>query len=305
MTKRTFPALLESSPGPDTLKTRRWGGTRLAAMHAVPRHIQHPIGESWEFSTLIGSESWCAGLPLGEVLQRPLPFLAKLIDTALPLSIQVHPDDDQRGGKLGKEEAWVILEAAPDARLLAGVRPGVERGSIESAVRLAENEPDGHLRLEPLMQAIPATPGTVVLIPAGTMHSIGAGVLLAEIQQPTDCTYRLHDYGSGRALQVGDGLAALNPMAVPLLWQPGEAPVRLRGKHLLLDIVGQGIHQRCHGTDQLLVVLGGDCTVQVNGQRHEIPCHGRRLVVGGSDLVLDVPAGGWVVIGSVASAHRS
>ena len=305
MTNRTFPALLAPSPGPDTLKTRRWGGTRLAALHSAPPHIQRPIGESWEFSTLTGSESWCGGLPLGEVLQRPLPFLAKLIDTALPLSIQVHPDDDPAGGTLGKEEAWVILEAEPNARLLAGLRPGVGRSTIETAIRLAENEPDGHLRLEPLMQEIPARPGTVVLIPAGTIHSIGAGVLVAEIQQPTDCTYRLHDYGSGRALQVRDGIAALAPMAVPLLRRPGEAPVRLRGKHLLLDIVGQGTHHQTHGADQLLVVLGSDCTVRVNGQRHDIPCHGLRLVVGGSDLVLDVPAGGWVVIGSMAAARRS
>lgn len=300
-----YSALLAPSPGPGTLKTRRWGGTRLARLHSAPASIERPIGESWEFSTLPGSESRCAGMALSEVLQRQLPFLAKLIDTALPLSIQVHPDDDAPRGVLGKEEAWVILDAEPTSELLVGLRPNVSGGEIEAAIRTAATDPNGHLLLQSLMHRIPARRGTVVIIPAGMIHSIGAGILLAEIQQPTDCTFRLHDYGSGRELQVQDGLAALVPSAQPLLRLPGETPAQLRGKHLTLDIFGPGTHRCTRAADQLLVALETACSVRVDGELHSIPPNSLRLVLGGHEIIADVPAGGTIVVGSAGALPRA
>ncbi|MEM6996038.1 MAG: hypothetical protein AAF721_36360, partial [Myxococcota bacterium] len=106
------PPLIRPEPGPTTLKVTRWAGTRLAALRGA-EDVAGAIGESWEFSTLPGSVSRACGEPLDTLLGAPLPWLAKLIDTAAPLSIQVHPTDDVVSGAPGKEEAWIILEAEP------------------------------------------------------------------------------------------------------------------------------------------------------------------------------------------------
>ena len=161
------------------------------------------IGESWEFSTLPGSESRVGDRPLAAALGRPLPFLAKLIDTALPLSVQVHPGDDPTTGAPGKEEAWVVLAADPDARVWAGLAPTCSPAEFRRAV--AAGEPLLHL-----LRTIPVVAGSVLLIPARTVHAIGGGILLAEIQQPSDCTFRFHDHGSERPIQPREALAAVD-----------------------------------------------------------------------------------------------
>lgn len=225
---------VSAEPGPTTLKPTRWGGTRLAALRGA--HAQDlPIGESWEFSTLPGHESRALGRPLGELLGAPLPFLAKLIDTALPLSVQVHPGDDDAGP--GKEEAWVVLAADAGACVWAGLAAGREPAEFHRAV--AAGAP-----LLDLLQAIPVTRGAVILVPARTVHAIGGGILLAEIQQPRDCTYRFYDHGSGRPLQPEMALATVDLAARPQVWRPDEPPRMLQGRHLRLEILGPGAHRR-------------------------------------------------------------
>src|SRR5262249_44750871 len=118
------------------------------------------------------------------------PLLVKFLDAHHVLSVQVHPDDD-RGRRLaadnGKTEAWVILHAEPGSVVYAGLRPGVTRDDLAGAMRSGAVEPLLH-RFEPRQ-------GDCILIPAGTVHAIGAGVVLAEIQQMSDATFRVHDWG--------------------------------------------------------------------------------------------------------------
>ena len=278
------PSLLRPEPGPDTLKETRWGGHRLAELRGGPEHRGRAIGESWELSTLPGRQSRARGEPLGALLGAPLPFLAKLIDTALPLSVQLHPDDDAHGP--GKEEAWMILDAEPGARLWAGLASGVERAHLEAAVRRGDDPRD-------LLTAIPALPGAVLLIPARTVHAIGGGVLLAEIQQPSDRTLRLFDYGSGRDLHIDAALHSLDERARPRLWRPGDPPGELHGKHLRLHIDrGPGARAHRHrGAPHLLTVLQGRC--RVDGELLRAGDLG--LLVG--DATLDLEADALIVLG--------
>jgi len=251
---------LAPEAGPATLKRTRWGGARLATLRGAAdmrsahdptrshdAQAMHPpaIGESWEFSTLPGQESRAEGRPLGEVLGSPLPFLAKLIDTALPLSVQVHPGDDATGP--GKEEAWIVLAADPGARVWAGLAAGREPEEFHRAV--AAGAP-----LLDLLHAIPVVPGTVILVPARTVHAIGGGILLAEIQQPSDCTYRFHDHGSERPIQPEQALATVDLRAQPQIWSPTEPARTLRGRHLRLEILTAGAHRRDRPTAPSLLV---------------------------------------------------
>ena len=238
-------SLIRPEPGPTTLKRVPWGGQRLAALrdgHERPTTPAGgptdglPIGESWEFSTLPGSESRAQGRALSEVLGGPLPFLAKLIDTAAPLSIQVHPEDDPASGRLGKEEAWIVLDAEPGASVLAGVAAGVGDGELALAMEEAIARPERGTVLLEALRRIPVERGMVILVPAGTVHSIGAGILLAEIQQPTDCTHRLFDYGSDRPIHPEAARAAWRIEAQPRIWRPGEPGGSLQGRHLTLHV---------------------------------------------------------------------
>ena len=133
---------------------------------------------------------------------KPLPLLVKWLFTSERLSIQVHPDDAEaaaRGQPSGKEECWVIVAAEPGARLGIGT---IERLSPE---RLREASLSGEI--EHLMDWKKAAPGDYFTIPAGTVHAIGAGISLIEVQQNADITYRLYDYGRPRELHLDDGVS--------------------------------------------------------------------------------------------------
>ncbi len=209
--RRPYPLLLEPR-----LHRRLWGGRRLAGwlgdLGALPASgpEHEPIGEAW----LVGADNVVTNGPsrgetLGELAARqgaalvgegPLarygavvPLLAKLIDAEQDLSVQVHPDDayalrEHAGsGHLGKSEAWYVLEAAPGAGVLRGFLEPQTPAAVRAAA-LGGTLPD-------LMRRLPAGPGTVVVNPAGTVHAIGGGCLIFEIQQASDLTYRLYDYG--------------------------------------------------------------------------------------------------------------
>lgn len=295
-----IPALLRAELGEDTIKETRWGGRRLAALVREDPRLRgsagaRSIGELWQFSTLAGSESRALGLPLSRVLGAPLPFLAKLIDTALPLSVQVHPDDrpdPARPGALlpGKEEAWIVLAADPGARLWAGVHRGVEPDDLARAAR------DG--TIVACLREHVAEPGLVVLVPAGTVHAIGAGLLVAEIQQPSDCTYRLFDYGSGRPLHVEAALATLDVAAEPRVWRPGDAPARLRGAHVELELLGPGAHTRELAEPALLVGVRGTASARADASEESLSEAALLLAIRGP-LELRVPAAGLVALGRV------
>ena len=190
------------------LDPKPWGGRRLA--HLGKSLPDGPIGESLESGSdavVVGGSF--AGRTLGDLARAApdallgprgraaagalggFPLLVKLIDAERSLSVQVHPSDaDAPAGKRGKTEAWVVLDATPGARVVVGLSGPVALDEIERQLVYE-----------------PAVPGDVFLLAAGTVHAIGAGVLLYEIQQASDVTYRLHDWGSDRELHVSEAAA--------------------------------------------------------------------------------------------------
>ena len=191
------------------LKPVLWGGDRLVAFKRLPAQCE-PIGESWELSAMPGRESVVAqgedqGLTLTGLVRRygadlvgrdvyrrygdRFPLLIKLIDARRDLSVQVHPGDEMAmrcHGCMGKNEMWYILEAEAGAI----IRTGFNR-------RLTQAEFDRRMADGTLLEAVNAVesrPGDTFYIPAGQIHTIGAGNLLVEIQQSSDVTYRVWDY---------------------------------------------------------------------------------------------------------------
>ncbi len=212
---------------------RVWGGHRLTALFGKPLPPGKTIGESWELSDRTGTESPITGgtfdgqplhdvmseFPrelLGEALaaRKParFPLLVKYIDAGQDLSVQVHPDDDgcRRLGinDRGKTECWVVVHADPGSRMNRGLAPGMTRAAFEKA--LAED------RVEDALHFFTVRPGDVVAIPPGMVHAIGKGIVLAEIQQSSDVTFRVYDYkrvgldGKPRALHVEKSLATID-----------------------------------------------------------------------------------------------
>jgi mannose-6-phosphate isomerase len=223
---------------------------------------------------------------------RPLfPLLVKLIDAAENLSIQVHPDDDAAKDmdRLGKTEAWHVLSADRDAILYLGFRPGVSKAEFIARCQMREVTSE-------CLRKVPAVPGTTMLIPAGTVHAIGAGVLVYEVQQPSDLTYRLDDwgrvdaFGRQRELHIDLGLAAIDPQSSPEVIPP--VPVGLKGVRRLLTACRYfALEQLMLGTGemeifelarpespQVLTCLQG--TVEVTAKRAVVPLTiGETLVI--------------------------
>jgi mannose-6-phosphate isomerase len=210
-----------------------WGGRRLVQFgFDLPGSA--PIGEALITASAARIASGpLAGQTIGEAVARDpdgllgadglavtsglpiFPLLVKIIDAERALSIQVHPTDETAPhGSLGKTEAWHVLDAKPGAVLYLGPKPNVSFADLAAAAR-AEQPLAGMLR------AIPAVPGLTVLLPAGTIHALGAGVVIYEIQQPSTITYRLDDWRKPndptppREMHVEQGLAALNAALRP------------------------------------------------------------------------------------------
>ena len=165
-------------------------------------HVEKPWGRT-DLPEVFGAR---AGSVTGEVwfdvADRPLPILVKWLFTSERLSIQVHPDDGQAqafGAASGKEECWVVTSAEPGATLGIGTVRPLGSDALRAAVLSGE--------IEKLMDWKPVRAGDFFFIPAGTVHAIGAGVTLVEVQQNADITYRLYDYGRPRELHLDQGLA--------------------------------------------------------------------------------------------------
>lgn len=182
-------------------------------LHAVP------VGRIWGRTDLPdGFPRLGDGVPVGEIWFEPpadAALLVKYLFTAERLSIQVHPDDEAaraRGLPRGKDEAWYIIDAAPDARIGLGLTHEVSREALRAAAL------DGSI--EHLLDWRPVVRGEVLYAPAGTIHAIGGGISLIEIQQQLDVTYRLYDYGRPRELHLDDGIE----VAVPGPWTAPPVP---------------------------------------------------------------------------------
>lgn len=195
---------------------RIWGGQRLREDVGLKAPVDIPIGEAWMVSDHGSAESLvCAGAHAGRSLHALLenhagallgrlaeptphgrfPLLLKILDAKDVLSVQVHPDDAtaERLGEpdVGKTEMWHVLAADEGSELICGLDESVTPDAFDAAVR--EDRP------QDLMISFGVLPGTSVFVPAGTVHAIGAGNLLAEIQQNSDLTYRLYDWGRVQA----------------------------------------------------------------------------------------------------------
>lgn len=212
-------------------KEKIWGGTRLQSY--LKKNIEgENIGESWEISAVNGDVSVVAdGFYKGKNLQElvetypvevlglevyrkfgsKFPLLFKLIDAAEDLSIQVHPNDDlamKRHQSFGKTEMWYVINAKPDSRLIIGFN---ENTSSENYLESLKNQ-----TIESLLSQKKVQTGDVFYLETGTVHAIGAGVLLAEIQQTSDITYRIYDFnrkdsqGNPRELHTEQALDAIN-----------------------------------------------------------------------------------------------
>jgi len=215
------------------LKNYLWGGRRLETSLGKPLPPGDNWAESWEISDHGPDQSIVdfgplAGTTLGQLVgqhgqallgrhdpQPRFPLLLKFLDAAQTLSVQVHPDD-ARAARLdppdsGKTEAWVVLEAAAGSLIYAGLKPNVNREALSAAIRRGTNAAIGEC-----LHAFSPSPRDCIFVPAGTVHALGAGLLVAEIQQSSDATFRLFDWnrvgpdGRPRPLHVQQGLEAID-----------------------------------------------------------------------------------------------
>jgi mannose-6-phosphate isomerase len=210
-----------------------WGGRRLETLYGrriPPGHT----AESWEISghpagpTAAESGYW-AGRPLPEIQEqlgpalvgergawalqrRRFPLLVKLLDAQQDLSVQVHPDDAyaqaHEDGELGKTEMWYVLHAEPGSEIILGLPPGIQREQFAAALEAG--------RLDSVLRRVPVAAGQAVAVPAGTVHALLAGIVVTEIQQTSDATYRVFDWnrlgpeGQPRPLHVAKALDVID-----------------------------------------------------------------------------------------------
>jgi mannose-6-phosphate isomerase len=201
-----YPMLLEPR-----YVEKPWGGRMLetAFGRALPAGVR--VGESWELFDRPGTSSVVRNGPLaGRTVasmrgRREVPILFKILDMRERISLQVHPDEEAARADDAadpKTEAWVVLAAAPGARVWRGLREGVTADAFREAVAAGD--------AYDCLRSFEPKAGDVILIPAGTVHSAGGGLLVAEVQQNSETTYRLHDAGrEGRAIHRDQGLRAL------------------------------------------------------------------------------------------------
>ena len=222
-TAAPLPRLLPLTP---QYRERVWGGQQLRPADFTKADSGTPIGEAW---TAYGESVVATGPVAGQTLDALLargpaarsallgergpaaggfPLLIKLLDCADWLSVQVHPDNAQAEtmvgpGMLGKTEAWHMLRAAPEAQILAGVKAGTTQEALTRAIR-------GGTVLQ-VAERHTVRAGDTVFIPAGTLHALGPGLLLYEVQQSSDTTYRVYDWdrpaSAGRALHLEESVA--------------------------------------------------------------------------------------------------
>jgi mannose-6-phosphate isomerase len=238
-----------------SLREKIWGRKRLSPWFP---DAQEPVGEAWYLAT------------------RELPLLVKLIFTSERLSIQVHPDDGEDGPR-GKTEMWHILEADPDASIALGFRRPITRDELVDSARSGE--------IEQLVDWKPVRPGETYFTPAHTVHAIGAGVVLCEIQQNSDITYRLYDYGRPRELHL-DKAAPICDLGVHL--GPVASGV-VRSKHFVTEPVelAAGEERRAEARNgHLWICLGGSGSIEgVPYRRSEV-----WLLEGAAIVRADVPS---------------
>jgi mannose-6-phosphate isomerase len=291
-----------------------WGGRRLGTVLEKPIGAANDYAESWEISDYheavsVVSEGSLQGTSLRALVQNrsaelmgeglsgvgQFPLLVKFIDAREDLSVQVHPDDEKGkrlAGDNGKTETWVIVDAPPGSLIYAGLKRGITREQFSAAIATGE--------VEPLLHRFSPRPGDCIMIDAGTVHAIGAGVLLAEIQQMSDATFRVYDWGrvgadgKPRELHVAQALEstdfALGPVD-PLEPVPVPAPgtnmrERLsRSSYFALERWRLSQPALLGSSDRFTVLVGLAGSAEVRHQKR------RTVLAFGQTLLLPAAAG--------------
>jgi mannose-6-phosphate isomerase len=316
------------------LVPKPWGGRRLAALgKTLP--ADGSFGESWEIADLPAEDVTSSALTRTVVARGPFqgmslrsliadhgrrllgsatatangdfPLLVKYLDAAEHLSVQVHPDEEHVGshgtGHV-KTESWYVVDAEPDARLYIGFRDGVELDDV--ADRL------GTPGLVDLLQPIPAFIGEFHHLPAGIVHALGAGVVVAEPQTPSDTTYRLYDwteeYGRpARELHLEQGLQALHIGARPVSLPAMDAD----GHRVLIETSAYRAteHRSSIGTIEIedghelrvLMITRGQVIISIGGRKpRRVETGGTVIVPAASAAALDVDVGAPATVLEIA-----
>lgn len=283
------------------IQSRVWGGHHLEALFGIHSPDGQPIGETWELVDRPEAGSRLrAGGSLRDLMQmdrrgllgrdvRPafgdrFPLLFKFLDAQTELSVQVHPDDKaaEAYGDSGKSEAWLVLQTLENARIVRGFKPSVNRANFELAAHGSE--------IEDLLYSFRPTVGDCIYTPAGTLHAIGPGAVIFEVQQNSDITWRLYDWGRNRTLHVEEAIrgtvvtdGSLDPTVVPKALPDGGT--------LLLDCpffrmrrydLKAKFEAMTDGAFVVVTVLGGQGTLGWHS--------------GGEDLPLRLQAGDCVLV---------
>lgn len=274
---------------------RVWGGTTLKQWYGrkVPEGV---IGECWAVSGLSGQSglissgapqgytldrAWAEGLVTGEVREDQFPLLCKILDPMDWLSVQVHPNDEQaqalEGQPQGKAECWYVLECQAGAELILG-------HSAATAQELAVSLLEGTVMSKVIRHIV--EPGSFFMVPAGCVHTLGPGMLVYEVQESSDITYRLYDFdragldGNPRELHIEKGLSVVTAPYDPAdsltaehrsATEFGTVRVLVDNEHFTVtswDVVGDAA--LVSEGYRVMTVVGGSGTVSVAGADHEV-----------------------------------
>ncbi len=294
-------------------RERVWGGQRL-------KPADPPIGEAWiAYGPSVVASGRNAGRTIDELIAldaRSLlgteaaarygtrfPLLIKFLDCRDWLSVQVHPNDKQARrlvgpNEFGKTEAWYFLEAEPDARILAGVKAGTSATTLATAIR------DG--RIVEVAETVPIHAGEALLIPAGTLHALGPGLLLYEIQQASDTTYRAYDWdrpmSAGRKLHIEESVEVTTTdpareLARPVVAGPTGSARAVSCDYFDLDLVrvaaGEPLPSSTSGRAfNIVSVVDGNVVIESGDEAVTLDCFETAIVSGAAGDYTISAAGG-------------
>jgi mannose-6-phosphate isomerase len=290
-------------------KERVWGGRNLERLYGKALPPDTPVGESWEISDRPGDASVIANGPLaGKDLRwlmdrhssellgdaKPatgnrFPLLIKILDAQEQLSLQVHPPS-QKAAELGgepKTEMWYIANAAPDAELFVGLKRGVTRATFERQIR------DG--TVADCFHRVPVRAGDTMFLPSGRVHAVGAGLVIFEIQQNSDTTYRVFDWnrvgrdGKPRALHVAESLASIdfNDFEPALVETKFTGDALKKRRPLVLDPLF---------TTEAMQIAAGAVVPLKSGKMQIIADLGGSLCVEGGAVGVELSPGGFCLV---------
>nr|WP_321450411.1 type I phosphomannose isomerase catalytic subunit [uncultured Carboxylicivirga sp.] len=292
------------------LKDKIWGGHKLELLLNKEISPLPNAGESWEISGVPGnvsvvSNGFLAGNTLSEIIEiymgdlvgdkvfqkfgEEFPLLIKFIDANDVLSIQVHPDDalaKERHNSFGKTEMWYVMQADKGAQLISGFSKELDKK--EYLAKLEANE------VESIMASHQVAPGDVFFIPAGRVHAIGKGILLAEIQQTSDVTYRIYDFnrkddqGNTRELHTDEAVDAIDYTYVAepkskYTVEPNQVNEVVKSDYFITNVLelDQTVKKDFYGLDSFLIYMcvEGSAEILYNGDQSESISLGETVLI--------------------------